>query len=233
MKWLIFLISPSGTWGRVRDSNWVFIPLIVGLVSALSNFYITNNPQVIYIKAETILKLSRDSLFTLPEGEGVIRLVTSLDFLLLPLWYTAIVILAGYMTKLMVKNIDYKKVMLISSLSILPVIPVKIILTWFLQSKGLNYLTDLRDLNLTLGPTVFSVFNRDMIRNDTLYLFLREINLLNIWSMIIFVSLLSHEKVSIKYGVPIFLASLSIVRFIGILWERYGYNIIWFFLVGG
>ncbi|HON72507.1 MAG TPA: hypothetical protein PK512_04180, partial [bacterium] len=79
MKWLIFLISPSGTWGRVRDSNWVFIPLIVGLVSALSNFYITNNPQVIYIKAETILKLSRDSLFTLPEGEGVIRLVTSLD----------------------------------------------------------------------------------------------------------------------------------------------------------
>lgn len=233
MKWLLLLFSPSTVWNRVKDANWIVIPILVGLVSALSNLYISRDPQVMYLKSETILRLTRDEFFTLPEGEWVIRLVITLGFVLLPLWYTIRVIITGRIARLVFRDIDYRKILLILSLSILPIIPVRLILTWFLKAKGLSGLSDLSDLNLTLGPTVFYAFNRDMLRNDFLFLFLREINLLNIWSAIIFVSLFLQEDVSVRYSLPVYLVCLTIIRLIEIIWERYGYNIIWFFLVGG
>lgn len=233
MKWLLLLFSPSTVWNRVKDANWIVIPILVGLVSALSNLYISRDPQVMYLKSETILRLTRDEFFTLPEGEWVIRLVITLGFVLLPLWYTIRVIITGRIARLVFRDIDYRKILLILSLSILPIIPVRLILTWFLKAKGLSGLSDLSDLNLTLGPTVFYAFNRDMLRNDFLFLFLREINLLNIWSAIIFVSLFLKEDVSVRYSLPVYLVCLTIIRLIEIIWERYGYNIIWFFLVGG
>lgn len=233
MKWLILLISPSSVWVKLRDSNWISIPILVGLVSALSNFYITRNPEVMYLKSQAILRLARSEFFTLPEGESIIRFAITLSFILLPLWYILRVIITGYITKLVIKNIDYKRVLLISSASILPLILVRIILTWFLEAKGFSSLSDLTDLNLTLGPVVFYAFNRDILKNDILFSVLREINLANIWSLAIFVSLLSQEKVSARYSFPISLVCISFTRVIEIIWEKYSYNIIWFFLFGG
>lgn len=233
MKYLLLLFSPSSVWDRIKEDDWITIPILVGLVSALNNLYISKDPQVMYLKSEAILRLARDEFFTLPEGEGIIRLTLTLSFILLPLWYMIRVVITGQITRLVFREIDYREILVISSLSILPVIPIRLILTWFLQSKGLDGLSDLNDLNLTLGLTIFYAFNRDILKNDLLFLSLREINLLNIWSTIIFVSLFLRKGISVRYSLPVYLICITVVRLIEILWERYGYNIIWFFLVGG
>jgi len=233
MKWIMLLISPSEVWLKVKDTNWLIIPVLVGIISALCNFYITVDPHVIYLKSEVIVRLARDNSFTLPEGEGVIKLALTLSFILLPLWHIFRTLISSAIVKRIFNDIDYNKLLLIFSLSLLPLIPIRLITTYFIKSKGLEGLVDLRDLNITLSPVLFYALNRDILKNEALYLFLREISLQNIWCMSIFVGLSSKENVSSKYSILMFLIPLVILRMIEILWENYSYNIIWFLLVGG
>lgn len=233
MKWVILLFCPSEVWSDLRDSSWLIVPVLVGLISALCNFYITMDPNVLYLKSETIVRLTRNSLFTLPEGEGVIRLAVILSFVVLPVWYIIRTLIGTAIARRILRDIEYNKLLLIFSLSLLPLIPVRLIITYFLKAKGLENLVDLRDLNVSLSPVIFYALNRDILRNDTLYIFLREINLQNIWSMGIFAGISSREGISPKYSISIFLVYLVIVRAMEILLENYGYNIIWFLLVGG
>jgi len=233
VKWVILLFSPSEVWADLRDTNWLIVPVLVGVISALCNFYITMDPNVLYLKSEAIVRLTRNSLFTLPEAEGVIRLVVILSFVVLPVWYIIRTLIGTAITRRILKNVEYNRLLLIFSLSLLPIIPVRLIITYFLKVKGLENLVDLRDLNISLSPVIFYALNRDILRNDTLYIFLREINLQNIWSMGIFAGLSSREGINPKYSISIFLICLIIVRAIEILLENYSYNIIWFLLVGG
>lgn len=233
MKWLILLISPSEAWKGFKDTNWLIIPILTGIVSALFSFYITMDPNVMYLKAETIVRLSRDNFFSLPEGEGVIRLAVTLGFVLLPLWYIARIVISSMIAKRMLRDVDYGKLLLIFSLSLLPLVPLRVIILYLIKVKGLDSLVDLRDLNVTLSPVLFYALNRDILKNDMLYTFLREISLENIWSMLVFVGVSSGEGIDTRRSIIVFLVTLLIIRILEILWENYSYNIIWFLLVGG
>lgn len=233
MKWLILLVSPSETWEYVKNTNWLVIPILVGILSALCSFYITIDPNVMYLKAETIVRLSSNSFFSLPEGEGIIKLSITLGFIMLPLWYIARTMISSMIAKRILKDIEYKKLLTIFSLSLLPIIPLRFIILYFIKVKGLKDLVDLRDLYITLSPVLFYALNRDVLKNDILYMLLREISLQNIWTMVIFASLSSKEGIDTRRGVFAFLTVLAVVRIIEVLWENYSYNIIWFLLVGG
>ncbi|MGC8971234.1 MAG: hypothetical protein ACP5K2_03400 [bacterium] len=234
MKWIMLLISPSEAWPKFKNTSWLIVPILVGIASALCNFYITVDPNVIYLKSEVIVRLTHNNYFTLPEGEGVIKLALTLSFVLLPLWYIFRILIESIIVKrIFNEDIDYGRLLLIFSLSLLPLIPIRLVTTYFLKIKGLESLADLRDLNITLSPVLFYALNRDILRNDTLYLFLREVSLQNIWCMGIFVGTSSKEGISPRYSIFMFLIPLLVVRSIEILWENYSYNIIWFLLVGG
>lgn len=233
MKWIMLLISPSEVWEGLKDTNWFVIPILVGLVSAFCSFYITIDPNVMYLKAETIVRLSRDNFFSLPEGEGIIRLAVTLGFILLPLWYIVRTVVSSMIARRILRDIDYKKFLLIFSLSLLPLVPLRLIILYFIRIKGLENLVDLRDLNVTLSPVLFYALNRDILKNDMLYTFLREISLENIWSMLVFAGLSSSEGIDVRRSIIVFLATLIIIRILEILWENYSYNIIWLLLVGG
>lgn len=233
MKWLMLLISPSEIGKDVKDTNWLIIPILVGVTSAFCSFYITSDPNVMYLKAETIVRLSHNTFFSLIEGENIIRLVVALSFIFLPLWYLVRTMVSSIVARRILKEVSYKKLLSFFSLSLLPLIPLKLIVLYFIKTKGLEGLVDLRDLNITLSPVLFYALNRDILKNDVLYIFLREVSLQNIWSMFVFVGLTSSEGIDSRRGILVFLLTLIVVRIIEILWENYSYNIIWFLLVGG
>lgn len=233
MKWLMLLISPSEAWKDISDTNWLVIPILIGVISAFCSLYITLDPNVMYLKAETIVKLSRNGFFSLVEGENIIRLAITLGFISLPLWYVIRTMISSFVARLILKDIDFKKLLLFFSLSLLPLILLKLLVLYFIKAKGLESLVDLRDLNITLSPVLFYALNRDILKNDVLYMFLKEISLENIWSMFVFIGLASSENMDTKHNILAFLTALVVVRIIEILWENYGYNIIWFLLVGG
>ncbi|MCX7796827.1 MAG: hypothetical protein N2380_09975 [bacterium] len=233
MKWFMLLISPSEVWEDIKDTNWLIIPILVGTISALCSFYVTIDPNVMYHKAEAIVRLSHNTLFSLPEGEGVVRFAVSLGFILLPVWYIVRTVISSLIAKRILKDVDYKRLLFIFSLSLLPLIPLRLVILYFIKAKGLENLVDLKDLNITLSPVLFYALNRDMLKNDMLYTFLREISLENIWSMFVFIGLSSSEGMDARRSILVFLTTLIVVRVIEILWENYSYNIIWFLLVGG
>jgi hypothetical protein len=231
MSWLYFLISPYKEWEKIRLKKWYNIPILAGLVSAICNFIISSNREVLYLKAETIIKMSPN--LTLPEAEALVRLIISLTFLSLPLWA---IIKAFIISKVMetgIKEIDFNKMLVISSMSLLPILLSSLISTYLLIVKGFNGLVDLRDLNITLGPTIFSPLNRGMLNNDFLFMLIREINIANIWSIIILVSVLKAEGINSRRGLGLSIVALGLVRAIEIICQMNSYKILWFIFIGG
>ncbi|MGC9063979.1 MAG: hypothetical protein ACP5JL_04810, partial [bacterium] len=136
MSWFYFLISPYSEWGKIRLKRWYVLPILVGIISSICNMAVSSHREVLYLKAESIIRMC--PTLTLPEGEALIRLVITLAFLLLPLWCIVKVFIISKVIRVGVKDIDYDKILLISSLSLLPILFSNLISTYLLLAKGFD-----------------------------------------------------------------------------------------------
>jgi hypothetical protein len=231
MNWLYFLISPYKEWEGIRLKRWYIIPILVGVVSAICNMIVSSNIEVLYLKAETFIRMSPN--LTLPEAEAIVRLIISLSFLSLPLWAIIKVFIISKIMENGIKEIDYNKILLILSMSLLPILLSNLISTYLLLAKGFNGLVDLRDLDIILAPTIFSPLNREMLNNDLLFMLIREINIGNIWSIIILVSVFKAEGINSRRALGLFIVALGLIRIIEISYQMNSYKILWFIFIGG
>lgn len=211
--------------------RWYTIPILVGIISAICNMVVSSHREVLYLKAETIIKMSPN--LTLPEGEALIRLIITLAFISLPLWYITRAFIISKVMEIGVKEIAYKKILIVSSLSLLPVLVSNLICTYLLLAKGFNGLVDLKDLDIMLAPTIFSPLNRDMLNNDLLFMLIREINISNIWSIIMLVSRFKTEGVEPRKTLGLAMLALGLVRTIEIVYQMNSSKILWFIFIGG